>query len=90
MNEYIIMSESTEYWGEPRWKVYDVPARGTGSGPVKGSPAASTKEEALKLHRMLCEHNCHDSEQAEPGREYILVLSPNWGPTERWLKAEWF
>lgn len=89
MQEIIVMAEETAFWGKPRWQVYEVPERGT-IGPVKGSPPAATKEQALIMHRMACEHSFTDPERAPLGRVYLLILSPNWGPTERWLKANWF
>jgi len=90
VESFVIMDETTAYWGTPRWQVYEVPAKGTGPGPVIGSPPAATRKAALRNHKMACEHSFKDAEKARAGREYILILSPNWGPTERWLKAKWF
>ena len=89
MERHIIMDEASTYWGNPRWQVIDVNERGTGAGPIMGWAPADTAEQALVEFETSMNSRPWDSE-ARPGRVRILVLSPNTGPTERWLKSEWY
>jgi hypothetical protein len=84
MNQIEIMTEETKYWGHPRWRVIEVNAKGTGEGPIVFSPPAESKEGALSQHALV------PKRQLRPGRVELLVLAPNTGPIENWLKQNWY